>query len=257
MKEQRSSLHVPEKLQPQTRPPVGSLDDPGDVGNDEGEMITPGNDAQVWNQGGERVIGDFGPYRGDLGNQSGFAGIGEPDDPHVGHEFQFQQDPAEFPGLAAFGMARGLMGGSGEPGVSPASLSAAGQDKGLVFPGQVLQLLSALRVPDDRTPGDGKKEVRSAPSLLIFPFSVLASFGVVLLAVTKIEESGELAVGLQEYVSAFSPVAAVGTTTGNVLFVAETDTAVSSVTGLDENFGFIDELDRSDSRSSGTPAEPV
>jgi hypothetical protein len=85
---------------------------------------------------------------------------------------------------------------------------------------------------------------------------VLSSFGVVLLAVTKIEESGELAVGLQKNVPAFSPVAAVGTSAGNVLFMAKTDAAVSSIAGLDENFGFIDELDRSDSRSSGTPAEP-
>lgn len=85
---------------------------------------------------------------------------------------------------------------------------------------------------------------------------MLASFGAVFLAVTKVEESGELGVGLQKYVPAFSPVAAVGTSPGNVLFTAKTDAALSSIAGLDENFGFIDELDRSDSRSSGTPAEP-
>jgi hypothetical protein len=85
---------------------------------------------------------------------------------------------------------------------------------------------------------------------------VLASFGVVLLAVPKIEEGGELPVGLQNHVPAFSPVAAVGTSAGNVLFMAKTDAAVSSIAALDEDFGFIDELNRSDSRSSGTPVEP-
>jgi len=253
MEEQGSSLHMPKKLQPQTRPPVGSLDDPGDVGNDEGEVVPPGNDAQIWNQGGERIIGDFGPYRGDLGNQSGFARVGISDDPHVGHEFQFQQHPTGFPGLAGFGAAGGLMDGSGESGIPPASLSAPGYDEGLVFPGQVPKLFSTLRVPDDRAAGNGKKKGRSTSPLLIFSFSVLTSSGVVLLAVTKIEESGELAVGLQKHVPAFSPVAAVGTSAGNVLFAAKADAAVSSIAGLDEDFGFIDELDLSDSRSLGDP----
>jgi hypothetical protein len=77
-----------------------------------------------------------------------------------------------------------------------------------------------------------------------------------MLAVTKIEKGGELTVGLQNHVPAFSAVASVGTSAGNVLFTAKTDTAVSSIAGLDEDFDFIDELDRSDSRSGGTPAEP-
>jgi hypothetical protein len=66
---------------------VSSLDDPGDVGDDEGSMVPPGNDAQVWNQGGKRIIGDFGPYGGELRDQRGFARVGISDDPHVGYEF--------------------------------------------------------------------------------------------------------------------------------------------------------------------------
>ena len=77
-----------------------------------------------------------------------------------------------------------------------------------------------------------------------------------MLAVTKIEEGGELVVGLQKHIPAFSPVAAVGASAGNVLFTAKADAAVSSIAGLDEDFGFIDELDRSDSRSLRAPAEP-
>jgi len=79
---------------------------------------------------------------------------------------------------------------------------------------------------------------------------VLSSFGVVMVEVTKIEEGGELAVGFQDYIPAFSPVAAVGATMGNKLLTAKTDATVPSVSGLDEDFYFIDELDRSDSPSS-------
>jgi len=87
---------------------------------------------------------------------------------------------------------------------------------------------------------------------------VLSSFGVVFLVVPKIEEGGELAVGFQDYIPAFSAVAAVGTSAGNILLTAKTDATVSSVSGLDEDFDFIDELDRSDSPSSlGLWARPV
>jgi hypothetical protein len=93
-------------------------------------------------------------------------------------------------------------------------------------------------------------EVRGAPPYLIFSFSVLSSFGAVFLVVTKIEEGGELAVGLQDYIPALSPVAAVGAAAGDKLLTAKTDTTVPSVSSLDEDFYFIDELDRSDSPSS-------
>jgi hypothetical protein len=79
---------------------------------------------------------------------------------------------------------------------------------------------------------------------------VLSSFGVIMLAVTKIEEGGELAVGFEDYIPAVSPVAAVGAAPGNKLLTAKTDTTVPSVASLDEDFYFIDELDRSDSPSS-------
>jgi len=156
-----------------------------------------------------------------------------------------------FPGLAGFGMAGSLAGGGGKPGISPAAQSSPGNDESLGFPGQVFENFPRFRVPHDCPPGHRKNEVRSAPPFLIFSFSVLASLGVIMLAVTKIEEGGELAVGFQNHVPALAPVAAVGTSAGNILLTAKTDTTFSSIAGLDEDFHFIDELDRSDSPSSG------
>jgi len=54
-------------------------------------------------------------------------------------------------------------------------------------------------------------------------------------------------VGSQDHVPAFSPVAAIRSSAGNVFFAAKADATVSSVSGLDEDFGFIDKFDRSDS----------
>jgi len=230
---------------------MSSFDDPGDVRHDEGALVAERDDSQVGDESGEGVIRYFGPYRGNPGNQGGLAGIGVPDDPHIGHEFQFQADLAGFSGLAGFGVAGSLVGGGGKPGISPASQSSPGNDESLGFPGQVFEHLSRFRVAHDSPPGHRKNEVRSAPPFLIFPFSVLASLGVIMLAVTKIEEGGELAVGFQNHVPAITPVAAVGTPAGNILLTAKADATFSPIAGLDEDFYFIDKLDRSDSPSSG------
>jgi hypothetical protein len=73
---------------------------------------------------------------------------------------------------------------------------------------------------------------------------VLASFGVVKGAVAKIKEGGKLAVGPKDHVPAFSAVAAVRASPGDVFLAAKADATVSSISGLHEDFGFIDEFDR-------------
>jgi hypothetical protein len=142
------------------------------------------------------------------------------------------------------------MGGSGKAGIPPASHSPFGGDEYLPLPGQILENVSRISVPHHGSVRNREDKVGSASPYLIFSFSVLSSFGVVFLVVAKIEEGGELAVGFQDYIPAVSPVASVGATAGNKLFTAKTDTTVPSVPGLDEDFHFIDELDRSDSPSS-------
>ena len=76
-----------------------------------------------------------------------------------------------------------------------------------------------------------------------------------MLAVMKIKEGGELAVGFQDHVPAFSPVAAIGSSPGDIFLTAKADATVSSVSGLDEDFGFIDKFDRSDSSVFLAPAK--
>ncbi len=147
-------------------------------------------------------------------------------------------------------MARRLMGRSGETGISPPPRSPLGDDESLPVRSQVLEDFTGFRVPGQGPAGNGEDQVRRAPPFLVLSFSVLSSSGVVLLVVAKIEEGGELTVGLQDDIPALSPVAPVGASVGNILLTAKTDAAVPSVSSLDEDFYFIDELDRSDSPSS-------
>ena len=48
----------------------------GDVCHDEAVVFINAHDTQVWMQGGEGVVGDFGACGGYGGNQGGFTGVG-------------------------------------------------------------------------------------------------------------------------------------------------------------------------------------
>ncbi len=193
------------------------------------------------------IIGNFGADGRNLGNEGGFSRIGVADNAHIGHQFQFQAEPSGFPRLAGFGVAGSLMGRGGKTGIAPSPQPSPGDNKGFSLFGKIVEDFSACGIADDCSYRNGKDEVGGAAPFLIFSFSVLASFGVVMLLVAKIEERGDLAIGLQDHVSAFSPVAAVGSSTGDIFFTAKAKATVSSVSSFDEDFRFINKFDRSNS----------
>jgi hypothetical protein len=65
-----------------------------------------------------------------------------------------------------------------------------------------------------------------------------------MLLVPEVEKRGELAIGLEDHVSAFPPIAAIGSPPGNILFAAKAEATVTSISSFDEDFRFIDEFDR-------------
>ena len=56
-----------------------------------------------------------------------------------------------------------------------------------------------------------------------------------------------MAIRLENHVPALSPVATVGSSAGNVFFATKAKTSISSVSAFDEDFGLIDEFNRSNS----------
>ena len=100
-----------------------------------------------------------------------------------------------------------------------------------------------MGVPDQGSHGDGNEKIGGTPPFFVFPFAVLSSFPGIMLLVAKIEKGRKLPIGPQDYVPAFSPVAAVGASAGNKLFAAKADAAVSSISPFDEDFCLIDEFD--------------
>ncbi len=102
---------------------AGALDQAGDVGDDEALVFAAAefvevNNAEVGNEGGEVVGGDFWFGIGDDGDESGFAGGGKADDGDVGDEAEFEEEFFFFAGFTAFGEFGGLVSGADETGVA-------------------------------------------------------------------------------------------------------------------------------------------
>lgn len=199
------------------------------------------------NQSREGIIGNFGADGRDLRNEGRLPRIGEADDAHIGHQFQFKKEPSFFPRLPEFSVAGSLKGRGSKMRIAPATPTPWGHNTGFSLFCKIAEDFSAGGIADDCSYWNGKDEGRSAAPFLIFSFTVLATFGVVMLLVAKIEKRGDLAISLEDHVSAFSPVAAVGSSTGDMFFTAKAKATVSSVSSFDEDFRFINKFDRSNS----------
>ena len=249
MKEQRGSLDVAQESETQACTPMGPRDDARDVCDHDLPMVAHRDHSQVRNERGERVIRYFRTECRNFGDERGFSRVGVADDAHLRDQFQFQAEPPGFTLLAGIGAPGRLVGGGSEAGISPSSCPPPGGNKCFTVLGKILEKVAGFAIPNDRPQREREDEVRGTAPLLVFSFSVLASFGEVMLAVMKIKEGGKLAVGSQNYFPAFSPVAAIRSSPGNVFFAAKADATVFSVSGLDEDFSFIDKFDRLNSPS--------
>ena len=69
MNEHTAPLHMAQKLQPQTFAFTGTGYQPRNV-SDGIDNFTRRNDSEIWNQSGERVVGNFWPSRTHGGNEA-------------------------------------------------------------------------------------------------------------------------------------------------------------------------------------------
>ncbi len=75
--------HVAQKLVPEAVSFVRSFDKTGNIRDDETLALVVTDDAQIWHQRREGIIGDLRPHGGDRRDQRRFAGVGQADDPDV------------------------------------------------------------------------------------------------------------------------------------------------------------------------------
>lgn len=131
----------------------GALDDAGDVGDDERLEVAVGHHSEVWGEGGEGVVGDFGFGVGEFADEGGLASIGEAHEAHVGEHFEFEGDPALGAGFAGLGEARGLHRGTLEVHVAESAAATFHNDEFLAVVEHLADGLAGLHVFDDGAEG--------------------------------------------------------------------------------------------------------
>src|SRR4029079_14136868 len=94
-----AAFDVPEELDAETPALCRARNQPRHVGDRVGRAACLYH-AQVGLQGGERVVGDLRPGRGERGDQRGLAGAGEADGADIGDALELEDEVPALPRLA-------------------------------------------------------------------------------------------------------------------------------------------------------------
>ena len=124
-----AALDVAQEVVPEAAALGRALDQAGHVGDHEGGLAG-GDDAEVGDQGGERVVGDLGPGPRHRRDQGGLAGAREADQADVGDDLQLEAYDELVAGLTQQREAGRLALRRGEGGVAEATASAGGDRRG-------------------------------------------------------------------------------------------------------------------------------
>ena len=154
MQQDLGALDVAQEPVAQAVTVVGTLDQSGDVSHHKAIEFPHADDAEIGLQGGEGVVSDLGPGCGNLGDQGRLAGVGKPDQAHIGQQLQAQGQGQGLALGAVLGIPRRPVGGRLEVHVAPAAVSSARNDELLVGGVEVVQQFVRLGIVDQRAGRD-------------------------------------------------------------------------------------------------------
>ena len=222
------------------------LDDTRNIGHDERLVVTHLDDAQVGFERGESIVGDLGFGSRDHREQGALARIGEPDQPDVGQDLQFEDEGAFVALLARLRIARRLVRGALEMPVSEAApaafeqyeLFAVGRHLADIF-GERGAVLLFDHTPGDRAQRHGDDDVPGVPARRAGSRAALPVLGELVALVFEVDKRPVLAVALQDDAAALAAVAAVGAAESHEFFTAEMRRAGPSVSRTGKYFHVI------------------
>src|SRR5690554_1075781 len=193
----------------------------------------PSDDAEVWGESGEVVVGDLRSCVGDDGDEGGFSDAWVSDDADVREELQLEHNSALFAFDAGLCVAWGLVRSSCKVAVSEATFSSHREDGLLSGLGEVCEELECVCVTDERADGDADDLglaglpchalIAAGPSVFSFDDA----------SVSKVEECGDALVGEGDDVCASSSVSPGGATEFDEFFTSEGDGAFAAFSGSD------------------------
>ena len=236
------SLDVLEELDAEAVSEVCAFDETGEVCDGEGLLVGPlsdGDDSEVWFEGGEGVVGDFGFGGGEARDEGGFAYVGVSDEASVGEEAEFEAEVTFFSGAAEFVLAGGLVGAGGEVLVATAAAATTGDDDGVVGAGEVVDEFAGIVIEEEGSDGDLEGGGLACVTGAVGAEAVTSALGFVLGVEAEVDEGVVGEGGGHDDVTSVTTVSAGGAATGDELFATEGHAAVTAISGFYADSCFI------------------
>src|SRR5437667_4571242 len=250
MNEEPRALDVPEETDAEARAQVRAFNQTGKISNDKsaselaamptGAAVGIDN-AEIGLECGERIIRNFGPRRGNHGNQRRLTRIGVANQADIGEQFQLQAKMPLLAGKSIFMFARGLVPRLGKMLIAASTAPPMGDQYALAGRSKIGDGGAALIVKGKRADGHLQDHVLARMAGAVGAFAVASAIGLEFTIVTVSQQRVVVWVGFKINVAAMAAVTAGGTASRNIFFAPESDAAVAAVAGLHENFGFINE----------------
>jgi len=222
-----------EEIVPQTFSFMRSFDQARHIGNDEAGLYIQPYHPQIGRKGGKGIRRGFGAGGGNLGNQGGFAGIGQTHDTDIGEQTQLQQQLSALPGLPQFRKAGGAASGGGEMNITPASPASFGGKKSLPRLLEVGEQCAILGPSNHGANRNLNDNIFSEGAKTLFALPGLAGRSFVLAFDDAINQGTKGGFGAEINAAPPAPVSPIGAASGNILLPTKSKRAVPAVSGLD------------------------
>src|SRR5579875_272705 len=248
MDQHARAFDVAQEAIAQTGTRVRAFDQAGDVHQHEGVELVDAHDAQLRLERRERVVRDFRPRGRNDGEQRGFAGIRQANDPTIGEQLELEAQLRRLAGFSALGKARSLARARCEVLVAEAAAPSPRDDQTLARMGEVGNAPHSGCRPvafifiDDRTDRNRHVQVRAGASGFIGAAARAARFGGKLLLIAEVDQGGDAGIGFKDDIATFAAVAPGRPALGHVLFPPPRDKTVAALTGGHGYRGLINEL---------------
>ena len=213
-----------QKTKAQSSPFVGTRDDTWNICHHKGAVVFVRHHTQRRDDGRKGVIGNLGTRRGDLADQRRFTGVGQPQQPHIGHQFQFQAQLAFLPLFARLGKARGLVGSTGKTGITLTSPAPLQQDDSQVVFIHICQHISCFGIRDDRSNRNLDDQILTTGAVAVLALAVMTLLGLLVRSMAQLQQGRHAGGGQEDHVPPLAAVATGRTAELNELFMAKGNT---------------------------------
>ena len=193
-------------------------------------------------QRGEGIIRNLGAGRRNRGQEGGFAGVGQANQPGISNQFQAQPKPAFFPWPALIGTARRAIGRGFVIRVAKAAIAAEGQHHAFAELIQVRDHGFAVFSENLRAHGQFQHHFVAGRACTIRPGTIAALARFEVLGVAEINQRIQASDRFGDHIAALAAIAAIRAAEFDEFLAPKGNDAIAAIAGLHPDFRFIKEL---------------